>query len=106
MPAGHQDHPGSRLAVANVLVVDDRPTNRLYLIALLEHLGHRTLEASDGFEALEVARREMPDLIISDIQMPGMDGLELVTRIRADPAIGRSPVVFYTAAYEEHDAHR
>src|SRR5438105_1897087 len=71
---------------------------------LLGHFGHRLFEASDGAEALEVARAERPDLVITDIQMPGMDGLELVTRLAADPDLAGAARIFYTATYEESDA--
>src|SRR6185295_4893924 len=60
--------------------------------------------AADGLEALALARRERPDLVIADILMPTMDGYELVRQLRADPAIAQIPVIFYTAYYHEQEA--
>ncbi|MEI9971076.1 MAG: response regulator [Ignavibacteriota bacterium] len=90
--------------MAIILIVDDQPANRDYLVTLLGYRGHRLLEASDGAEALSVARAEHPALIIADILMPTMDGYELVRQLRADPAIAQTPVIFYTAHYHEQEA--
>src|SRR5438067_12413373 len=87
--------------MATILVVDDRPTSREYLLMLLTHFGHRVLEASDGIEALEVARAGRPDVIITDIRMPRMDGLELAARLQADPELSRASLVIATASYDE-----
>ena len=56
--------------MATVLVVDDIATNRKLLLVLLNHMGHRSLEAADGSDALALARAHRPDLVISDILMP------------------------------------
>ena len=85
--------------MSTILVVDDRPTNRQFLITLLRYKGYELLEAADGNEALAVARANHPDLIISDVRMPTMDGYEFVARLRADPALERAAVIFYTATY-------
>ena len=90
--------------MATILIVDDLPVNRRLLIAVLSHLGHRLLEAADGREGLAAARAEHPDLVITDVLMPVMDGYELVRQLRLDPATGRIPVVFYTAHYGEREA--
>jgi PAS domain S-box-containing protein len=90
--------------VAIILVVDDRPENRAFLTTLLGYAGHRVLEARDGAEALETARGQPPDLIITDLLMPSMDGFEFVRRLRTEPALAGVPVVFYTATYLEADA--
>src|ERR687886_2128274 len=90
--------------MATVLIVDDRPANREYLATLLGYGGHRLLQAADGAEALATARAEHPALVIADILMPTMDGYEFVRQLRADPAVARTPVVFYTAHYHEHEA--
>src|SRR5262249_25664303 len=66
--------------------------------------GHRLIEAADGAEALAAARAERPDLVIADVLMPTMDGYELVRRMRADEALARTPVIFYTAHYHEREA--
>ena len=83
--------------MAKILIVDDRPGHRQFLVKLLGSRQHRLLEASDGAEALEVARRERPDLIISEVLMPTMDGYEFVRRLRADPSLSQVPVIFSAA---------
>jgi CheY-like chemotaxis protein len=85
--------------MASILIVDDRPLNREVLLALLGPMGHRVREAGDGVEALAAARAEPPDLVITDLLMPSMDGFELVRQLRSDPALARVPVIFYTAKY-------
>ncbi len=87
-----------------ILIVDNNATNRQFLVTLLGYSGHRLLEAADGAEALEVARAEHPDLIISDVLMPAMDGFEFVRCLRADPTCAQTPVIFYTATYHEREA--
>jgi diguanylate cyclase len=90
--------------LATILVVDDRPINREFLTALLRYAGHRVLQAADGTEALGLVRGETPDLIISDILMPVMDGIELVKRLRSDSALDAIEVIFYTATYRIEEA--
>jgi signal transduction histidine kinase len=90
--------------MAKILVVDDRPINRGFLVSLLGHFGHRMIEASDGEEALQVADAERPELVITDIQMPILDGREFILRLRATPEFAHIPVIFYTATYRLPDA--
>jgi signal transduction histidine kinase/DNA-binding response OmpR family regulator len=87
-----------------VLIADDKATNREFLGALLTYEGHRLVEAADGAEALERVRSERPDLVIADVLMPVMDGYEFVRRMRSEPEIAQTPVIFYTASYHEHEA--
>lgn len=89
--------------MATVLVVDDLAVNRELLLTLVTHLGHRTLEAADGAEALALVRQHHPALVISDILMPTMDGYELVRQLRADPDIAGTEVIFYSAHYRERE---
>src|SRR5439155_16033766 len=91
-------------AMAIILVVDDRPAGRESLVKLLRHSGHRLLEAGDGAEALAIATAERPDLVITDVLMPTMDGYEFVRRLRATPKIAETPVIFFTGHYHEGDA--
>ena len=89
---------------ATILIVDDASANRDFLAAVLRHQGHRLLEASDGGQGLAAARAHRPDLVITDVLMPVMDGYELVRQLRLDPATSGIPVVFYTAHYGEREA--
>ena len=90
--------------MTTILVVDDRPTNREFLVTLLGYGGNRVLEAGDGAEGLTLAKAELPDLVIADIIMPTMDGYEFVRQLRAEPLIAATPVIFYTAGYLEEAA--
>lgn len=90
--------------MARVLIVDDNAQDRALVATYLQRAGHTTFEASDGIEALSLTRAEHPELILSDVLMPVMDGYELVRHIRADPGIARTPVIFHTAVYLEREA--
>jgi diguanylate cyclase len=90
--------------MSTVLVVDDNATNRKLVTALLAFEGYDTFEARDGAEGLDTARRIRPDLVISDILMPSMDGYEFVRRLRADAELATTLVIFYTAHYHTREA--
>jgi signal transduction histidine kinase/CheY-like chemotaxis protein len=90
--------------MAKILIVDDRPTNRQFLLTLLGYGGHGLLEAADGAQALDRVRAEHPDLVITDILMPTMDGYTFVQDLRADPNIASTQVIFYTATYSTPEA--
>ena len=85
-----------------ILVVDDFDDTRLIMRLWLERRGYRVVEASDGVEALDVARMEQPDLIIMDIEMPALDGLAATRRLREDEQLRRVPVVAVSAYGAEH----
>lgn len=85
--------------MATILVVDDRPVNNDLLSLILGYAGHAVLTAGNGAEALELARKVRPDLVITDIEMPVMDGVQFTNSLRADPAIADIPVIFYTATF-------
>jgi PAS domain S-box-containing protein len=89
--------------VATVLVVDDVAANRELMAMLLGYRGHDVIEASDGADALALAESRHPDVVVSDVLMPGIDGLELVHRLRTttDEQAAHAPVIFYTANYLE-----
>ena len=70
--------------MATILIVDDLSANRDLLVTILRHQGHRMVEAADGAAGLAVARAEHPDLVITDVLMPVMDGYELVRQLRRD----------------------
>ncbi len=91
---------------ASILIVDDHVLNREFLRTLLGFGGYRLLQASNGVEALAIVHADRPDLIISDILMPNMDGREFVVRLANDPATAKIPVIFYTATYREREANK
>jgi PAS domain S-box-containing protein len=90
---------------ARILLVDDRPENLLALEALLEPLGHALVRAGSGQEALDALRGDEFALILLDIRMPGLDGLETAARFRSLSA-GRTPIIFVTADGIAHYARR
>jgi len=85
--------------MATILVVDDRPSNRGALVELLGLAGHRVLEAADGAEALCAVRNEHPDLVISDVVMPGVDGYQFALRLRRDRSMPQARVIFMSGTY-------
>jgi diguanylate cyclase (GGDEF)-like protein/PAS domain S-box-containing protein len=90
--------------IATILIVDDHVLNREFLMTLLGYGGYRLIEAADGAEGLKIALSDKPDLVISDILMPNMDGYEFVTRMHEHPDTADVPVIFYTATYREREA--
>jgi PAS domain S-box-containing protein len=84
-----------------ILVIDDDPLQRRLAEHYLSSSGFRVTTAADGREALELARRSIPDAIISDILMPGMDGFQLCLAVRADPSLAKVPVVLVSSHYLE-----
>jgi diguanylate cyclase (GGDEF)-like protein/PAS domain S-box-containing protein len=82
-----------------VLVVDDEESGRYLVESLLVSRGHEVDHACDGIEALEHARRHRPDLIITDVLMPRMDGYKLCVRLKSDAALSTVPVIVYTASF-------
>ncbi|HEY7994136.1 MAG TPA: response regulator [Candidatus Eremiobacteraceae bacterium] len=87
--------------MARILVVDDDINNRLLLRLVLEHAGHEIMEASDGGEALASAHASKPDLIIMDLHMPRMGGIEFIKALRADAALANTRVALYTATLSD-----
>ena len=89
--------------MASVLVVDDNDANRELVSTLLGYGGHRVTVAADGRDALEVALREPPQLVICDLVMPNMDGYELMREMRQASALADIPAIFCTANFVEHE---
>ena len=80
-----------------ILIVEDNEDNRLIYSQYLTHGGYRVLEATNGAEGIEVARRERPDIILMDISMPVMDGLTATRHLKADTEMVMIPIIALTA---------
>ena len=89
-----------------ILIVEDNPRNMRLIKMVLGNKGYSLLEATDGEEALAVAMEERPDLIIMDIQLPKMDGLEVTRRLRRTPAFSQVPIIALTASVMEGDREK
>ncbi len=80
-----------------ILIVEDNPTNRKLLEAVLRRFNYRLLLAENGEEGLEIAFREKPDLVLMDIQLPRLNGLDAIRAIRANPDVAATPIVALSA---------
>ena len=80
-----------------ILVIEDTEDNRVILSDLLSSAGYELIEAMDGLEGVATAEREQPDLILMDIQLPGIDGYEATRRIRQIPALAKVPIIAVTS---------
>ena len=89
-----------------VLIVEDNPLNRELAEAILELAGYEVVSAGDGEAALATARATRPDLILMDVELPRLDGLEATRRLKADPTTRRIPVVALTAYAMAGDEER
>jgi len=92
--------------MAKVLVVEDNPANMTLATFLLQSAGHRVLAAMDAEAGLTLAREEQPDLILMDIQLPGMDGLEATALLKRDATTKAIPVIALTALAMKGDEER
>jgi two-component system cell cycle response regulator DivK len=92
--------------MAKILVVEDNPANMRLAILLLQSAGHTVLSATNAEAGLTLARDEQPNLILMDIQLPGMDGLEATALLKRDSATSAIPVVALTALAMKGDEER
>ena len=89
-----------------VLVVEDRPTDRELLVSLLVGSGYDLVEAETADDALRLSRELRPDLVIADMLVPEMDGLDLARAVRSYPELADTPMILYTAAFERSELER
>ena len=82
---------------ARILIIEDHPDNMELMLCLLNAFGHIVLPAVDGEKGLDIARRELPDLILCDIHLPNMDGYGVLQHLKCEPALRRIPVIAITA---------
>jgi two-component system cell cycle response regulator DivK len=92
--------------MATVLVVEDNPANMTLATFLLKSAGYAVLSATDAEAGMALARREQPDLVLMDIQLPGMDGLQACAFLKADEATRDIPVIALTALAMKGDEER
>ncbi len=94
--------PAAPNGQARILVAEDDLATREFLISLLEDMGHAAIGVPDGVAALSMVRETLPDLVLSDVGMPGLDGFALCRRLKADIATRLIPVILLTAIGDEH----
>ncbi len=94
------------MAAATVLVVEDDPTILQLLEVNFEMEGFTVLRAEDGLVGLDVARSKRPDVIVSDVMMPNMSGLEMVQELKADPDTAGIPVILLSAKAQGSDVRQ
>ena len=86
-----------------ILVIEDEPEMRRNITALLRYHDYVSLAAENGRVGIEVARREIPDLILCDVMMPELDGYGVIQALQSEPALARIPFIYLTAKGEKHD---
>jgi two-component system cell cycle response regulator DivK len=89
--------------VAKILIVEDNPSNLKLVMMLLRRVGHEVLSAVDAESGMALALSQHPDLILMDIQLPGMDGLTATRQLKLDPATAAIPIIALTALAMKED---
>ena len=89
--------------MARILIVDDSPTECYKLREILEKHGHHVLEAANGADGVAMARSELPDLVLMDVVMPGLNGFQATRKINKDAELGGIPVILVTTKDQETD---
>src|SRR5215468_12571539 len=105
---GRRSHSPYPLTMPNelILIVEDNPKNLKLVRDTLQVKGYQTIEAETGEEGLQLAREQRPALILMDIQLPGMNGIEALRELRADPTTRAIPVIAVTASVMAQDRQR
>ncbi|MBT4836241.1 MAG: response regulator [Methylococcales bacterium] len=86
-----------------ILIVDDSPTETYVIKKMLENNGYTSLEATNGFDGIEMAKKEKPDLILMDVVMPGINGFQTTRRLNRDPETTDIPVIIVTIRNQNVD---
>jgi CheY-like chemotaxis protein len=86
---------------AKILIVEDHPDAREILVFQLRHIGYEVIEAANGPEGIQRAMGEDPDLVIMDLGLPGMNGIETTVKLRQNPKTAHIPIIAYTAWNEQ-----
>lgn len=89
--------------MARILIVDDSPTQTLSLAKIVKKLGHEVLTAKDGVEGVEMAKAELPDLVLMDVVMPTINGFQATRQITKHHATSHIPVIIVTTKDQETD---
>ena len=89
--------------MSKILIVDDLPTEVQLMQQAISQLGHSTIVATDGEQALEMAKREQPDLVLLDVVLPRMDGFQVCRKIKKDALTARIPVILVSSKTQESD---
>lgn len=92
--------------MAKILIIEDNPANMTFDVFLVQSAGHSVLTATDAEAGLVLARSEQPDLILMDIQLPGMDGFEATKQLKSDSITSSIPVIALTALAMKGDEER
>jgi CheY-like chemotaxis protein len=100
------EKPAARPRPPTILCIDDDRIVLSYCSDALELHGFRTLVASDGPSGIEIAKKDLPDLILLDIMMPGMTGLEVCRRLRSEPGFRNTPIILLTASDDPDLGHQ
>src|SRR5713101_2886126 len=99
-PRAYEDRAAASERMKTVLVVDDERQVAQIAVDYLRHAGYDTITASDGAKALDLARSRHPDLVVLDLRLPGLDGLEVARKLRRESNV---PIIILTARVEESD---
>jgi CheY-like chemotaxis protein len=94
------------MGAASILIAEDNEANIMTISSYLGVKGYQLLVARNGHEAIELAQSSLPDLILMDIQMPGMDGIEAIQKIRQNPELASIPIIAITALAMKGDREK
>jgi two-component system cell cycle response regulator DivK len=94
------------MATKRILYIEDNEQNRRLIRKLLRMHNYEVLEAEDGLKGIAIAAREQPDLILMDINLPGIDGMEATSRLKSSPDMSHIPIIALTAAAMRGDRER